>query len=343
MKRFPGWVFGMALALDTFSALASVQLDIAPRKQWDNRYGYCGECCIQQSALYYGAYISQYRAREIIDPTQWQDVWVPENSGPVFDALRLNYEAWDSSRPKPQYMAYFAWIKGHLQQGHPVIFDVFVQGESDPDYDHIMLAIGFTSPDSTVYHATDRLIFNDNYMRAPYDQAFGSLYDTRAMEGNGRYYEYCIPKRVDRGCAVTGIKDSSGAARPVSLKLNRWDEPNITKGAAPAQLTATIQMRSLVAGKSYALLRYDDYRQVPTSGYLSSAFSKKTVFTASGSTKTLTDYFMSDKIVIYRCVPNSKEASLAGEQAFSGVLLDWVMSGFDIRFLAQPDRLFGAE
>jgi hypothetical protein len=49
-------------------ANASVQLNIPPRAQWDNNNGYCGECAIQQIALYYGSYISQYNARKIIDP-----------------------------------------------------------------------------------------------------------------------------------------------------------------------------------------------------------------------------------------------------------------------------------
>jgi hypothetical protein len=282
-----------------------VQLDIPPREQWDNNAGYCGECTIQQIALYYGTYISQYRAREIIDPTQQQDVWVPENSGPIFDALRLNYVAWNSSLPTPQYQAYLVWAKTHLQQGHPVIIDVFVDGESSPDYDHIMPATGFTSTDTNAYHATDTLVFNDNYETTPYTRTFGSLYDTRSMNGNGATYEYCIPRDTDYGCAVTGIKDTSGTALPVSLKVNRWNEPNISAGFSPAQMTATIQVKSLVAGGSYALLRYNNYSTVPTSGFLTSAYSTSTVFTATNSVHTLSDTFMSDKIVIYRCVASA--------------------------------------
>jgi hypothetical protein len=64
-----GFVFGFAWAVAGLWARASVQLDIPPRAQWDNNNGYCGECSIQQCALYYGTYISQYRAREIVYPT----------------------------------------------------------------------------------------------------------------------------------------------------------------------------------------------------------------------------------------------------------------------------------
>ena len=311
MKKSYGYALaltGLAVALPC-SAL--VQLDIPPRLQWDNNDGYCGECSIQQIALYFGAYISQYRAREIIDPTQQQDVWVPENSGPIFDALRLNYQAWDSSLTTPQYQAYLIWAKAHLQQGHPVIVDVFVQEESSPDYDHIVAATGFTSTDTNTYHAIDTLVFNDNYEPTPYTRTFGSLYDTRSMSGNGAVYEYCIPKNTDYGCAVTGVKDTTGMLLPVSLKLNRWDEPNVSLGDSPAQLTATVTIRSLAAGSHYALLRYNTYTSVPTSGYLTSAYSTSTIFTATSDVHTLTDRFMSDKIVIYRCVPFAGTADVS--------------------------------
>jgi hypothetical protein len=293
----------VALALASFSAAASVQLDIAPRKQWNNNNGYCGECSIQQIALYYGAYISQYRSRQLIDPTQVQDVWVPENSAPIFDALRLNYDVWNSAQAQPQYQAYLVWIKKHLKQKHPVIIDVFVAGESDPAYDHIMTAVGYTSVDALTYHAEDRLLFTDHYLNAYYNRSFGSIYDTRSMNGNGARYEYCIPRDVDRGCAVTGIKDTSGTARRVYLKVNRWDEPNISKGALPVVLTGTIKVTGLTPGKSYALLRYNNYKNVPTSNYLNSLFSKKTVFKATSSTQSFTDTFKSSAFVIYRCVP----------------------------------------
>ncbi len=293
--------------LTSLSAAASVQLDIPPRAQWDENNGYCGECSIQQAALYYGTYISQYRARAIIDPTQVQDLWVPDHSGQVFDALRLNYQNWTSGLTT-QYQAYLIWTKAHLQQGHPVIITVFVQDGDYSDYDHIIPATGFTSSTTNSYIASDKLVFNDNYMSTAYSRTFGSLWDTRSLAGNGATYEYCIPRDTDYGCAVTGVKDTTGTLLPVSLKLNRWDEPNLIQGKAAATLTATVKISSLTTGNSYALLRYNTYANVPTSGYLSSGFDTKTVFTATGSSHTLTDTFLSDKIVIYRCVPNTVAA-----------------------------------
>ena len=141
-------------------------------------------------------------------------------------------------------------------------------------------------------------------MSTPYTRTFLTIWATRIGANYGAY-EYYIPKNKDYGCAVTGVKDASGTLLPVSLKLNRWDEPNVSQGKAPAILTATLKIRSLTAGNSYALLRYNTYANVPTSGYLASSYDTKTVFTATNTSHSLTDTFLSDKIVIYRCVPNT--------------------------------------
>lgn len=315
----------------TVWANASVQLDIPPRAQWENGSGYCGECSVQQFALYYGTYISQYRVREIIDPTQQREILVPANSGPVFDALRLTCEAWNSAQAAPQYQNYLVWVKAHLQQTHPVIVDVYVQGLNDPDYDHIIPATGFISVDTNSYHSTDSLVFHDNYATTPFTRTFGTLYDTRAMSGNGATYSNCIPRDIDYGCAVTGIKNGSDPVLPVSLKVDRWDEPNISLGMAPVRMNATIQVSALTTGVSYVLLRYNDYHRVPTNNYLSSTYDSSTTFTATNSTQTLSDFFMSDATVIYRCVP--------------ALSMSLQLTGADVRiqFATQTNKLYGVD
>lgn len=329
-----GWL-GLLWAMSCVWANASVQLDIPPRAQWDNSHGYCGECSIQQFALYYGTYISQYRVREIIDPTQQQQVLVPDNSGPIFDALRLTYEAWNSTQSTPQYQNYLVWTKAHLQQAHPVILDVYMQGLSDLDYDHIIPATGFTSGDTNLYHAADTLVFSDNYATNLFTRTFGTLYDTRAMSGNGATNTYCIPRDIDFGCAVTGIKDGSGTALPVALKVDRWDEPNISLGMLPVQLNATIQIGALTPGVAYVLLRYNDYHNVPTNNYLSSAYNSATTFVATNRTQTLADAFMSDATVIYRCVPALLFAPTHALQ----------LAGADvqIQFVTQTNKVYGVD
>jgi len=282
---------------------ASVQLNIPPRLQWDDNSGYCGEVSIQSIALFYGTYISQHRVRAIIDPTQQQDTLVPYNSGPIFDALRLNYTEWNSKSATPQYQAFLVWTKNQLAQNHPVIFDVFIKGLKDPDYDHIITATGFSSPDTTTYHDTDTLVFNDNYAATHFTRTFGSMPDIRSMKGNGATYTYCIPRNVDYGCAVTGIQDNSGTALPVCVEVDQWNEPNLLHSAAPTPMNAVVTIGSLTAGSAYVLLRYNSYQTVPTNNYLASAYSNATYFMATGATRTINDAFMSDATVIYRCIP----------------------------------------
>ena len=132
------------------------------------------------------------------------------------------------------------------------------------------------------------------------------LIDTRSMEHNGARYEYCIPQAVDYGCAVTGIRDDDKVARPVRVKVNRWDEPNPWRGQSPVTLRATITVRSLTAGRSYVLLRYDDHRKVPVKGFLSSAYASSRAFSAAGPTAVFNDSFKSNGVAIYRCVPAAK-------------------------------------
>jgi hypothetical protein len=335
VNRKSGFLFGFVWVVASLWANASVQLDIPPRRQWDNNNGYCGECSIQQCALYYGTYISQYNVREIIDPTQQQDVWAPDNSGPIFDVLRLHYVAWNSDEATPQYQNYLVWTKSHLQQNQPVIIDVYVQGCDDPYYDHIIPATGFTSGDTNTYHGTDTLVFNDNYSTTSFTRLFSTLNDTRAMEGNGAIYEYCIPTDTDFGCAVTGIEDSSGTALPVYLSVNLWNEPNISEGASPVQMNATIQVSALKTGTAYVLLRYNDYHNVPTNNYLSSAYNTATTFVATNSTQTLYDSFMSNGTVIYRCVPAPSAPAINSLQ----------LAGAKVRigFTTQTNMLYGVD
>ena len=217
-----------------------------------------------------------------------------------------------------------------------MIFDVFSQGLDDPDYDHIITATGFTSPDTTIYHDTDTLVFNDNYAATPFTRTFGSLPDTRSMNGNGAAYTYCLPRDFDYGCAVTGIKDDSGTALPVYVAVDQWNEPNLVLSAAPVPMSAVVTIRSLTAGSDYVLLRYNSHQTVPTNNYLASSYSKATYFSATGATRSINDTFLSDATVIYRCIPVS--------------LVPPVITSFDattttltLRFSTQTNRTYYVE
>lgn len=301
-----GFVIFVLLISAPAGAIAYGQvLDIPPRLQWDEKNGYCGECSVQQIALYYGAYLSQYKIREIFDPTQKRDLWI-ENNGPTLKALRLKSEQWNFGQSQPQWKKFLVWMKQHIRLGHPVIMGVFYWDPEDPadDYDHIVPAIGAVSKDFSRYLPEDTLTFNDDYTFRHFTRRFSTMADTRSMEENGDRYEFCIPKLVDYGCAVTGIRDDEKKTLPVRVKVNRWDEPDPWQGEAPVTMKATVTVRSLEPGRSYVLLRYNDYKKVPVKNFLASAYAVSWRFKATGKTASFSDSFKSNGVAIYRCVPS---------------------------------------
>lgn len=280
-------------------AQISVLLNIPGRLQWDNANGYCGETSIQMSALYYGNYICEDVCRTVAGG----ELLVAGNDVTALNAFSFTYEEWDYNQATPQYQNYLVWTKQHLNNRHPVIITVFVLGMSDPDYDHIIPAIGFNATNVNTFNGADELMFNDCYDSIYYTRTFASVWDTRSMSGNGATNEYCIPKNVDYGIAVTGIKDVQHVTKPVHLSIDSWDEPNISLGENPKVLHATITADSLTAGQKYALLRYNNYLNVPSSNFNPLTADSAIYFTASSATESFTNSFMSNTAVFYRCIP----------------------------------------
>ena len=285
-------------------ARTAIQLPIPPRYQWEERKGYCGESCVQQAALLFGSYVSQHACRALIDPRQRRPFLVAMNDRRVlrllqFDSAEFPYP----DHRTPQFEPYLTWTKQHLAAGHPVLITAYGKYLRDPDYDHIMLATGFDAQQIDRHQDADVLVFNDCFSRDACHRTVASLSDDRRMRGNGRDHEFCIPTRVDFGCAITGIIDQSGDVRPVRLTLAMNREPNIMAGASPEQLDLVVTIEGLTTGTRYALYRYDDHRHVPTSGYASSRYDTVDTFVASGSTRETTTTVMSDRIVTFRCVP----------------------------------------
>jgi len=274
-------------------------LNIPGRLQWDNANGYCGETSIQMSALYYGNYICENVCRNVAGG----ELLVAGNDTDALSAFSLTYDEWDYNQTMPQYQSYLIWAKQHLYKKHPVIITVYIKGLTDPDYDHIIPAIGFTAANVNSYNAADNLMFNDCYNSAYFTRSFSSIWDTRNMTGNGATYEYCIPKNVDYGVAVTGIKDFQHETKPIHLAIDSWDEPNVSIGASPKMLHATITADSLETSLQYALLRYNNYQNVPSCNFSPLTADAAIYFTANGPTKMFTDSFMSNTAVFYRCIP----------------------------------------
>jgi hypothetical protein len=286
----------------SFSGISQVSrhLDIPARLQWDNDGGYCGETSIQMIGLYYGNYISQNSCRIIAGG----EVLIGNDNGEVaLDKMAFNYEAWDYTKPAPQYQNYLVWLKKQLCQSHPVIIGVFVDGETNTEYDHILPAIGFSSVDTNSFNNTDRLDFNSCYDPSFFSRTFQSIWDTRSMMGNGATNTYCIPRDVDYAVAVTGIKDVDHVTKPVQLTINRWDEPNVSIGESPATITATIKIDSLVIGENYALLRYNTFSSVPAAHFSEAGTYSTQYFTATAKQQIFTASFLSNSCAFYRCVP----------------------------------------
>ncbi len=303
---------GQTKAQDSAAAVISTRnppavtrlLTIPARRQWDNNDGYCGETCIQSFAMYYGTYISQYQARAMVNADQRHELVISENGDVVLKNLRLTYEQWNSGgRPTPQCKAYLAWTKQQLHDGHPVIGTAYMKEESDPDYDHIVPFIGFqSSHDETNYHDDDALVFYDNYARNALVRPFNTMDATRSDATKGAY-PYYIPRSVDYGCAVTGIVDPHHETAPVQLSIDRWDEPNVVVGERAVTLHATLTIGRLAPGKTYSLLRYDDYRRVPEAAFVAKGgYVWKYRFKAVGAAYRVSDTFSSNACIIYRCV-----------------------------------------
>lgn len=284
-------------------AVRTTLLAIPPRQQWDENGGYCGETSIQSFALYFGTYASQFRIREFINPDQQSQLLVGVNEQIALRALQLKYDQWNFNRPIPQSKNYLAWVKQSMQRGAPVIGTLYIRGMTDPDYDHIVPMVGFrSSSDSNRYQPRDVLLFNDNFANSTLSRTFGTLAATR-RGANTRSFMYAIPSRVDYGCAVTGIVDTLRETVPVRLQVDRSWEPNLIAGAQPVAMDATLVVQSLVPGKTYSLLRYDDPAAVPDSGFLANGgYTRAHSFTATAATQTFTDQFLSNAVVTYRCV-----------------------------------------
>lgn len=288
-------------------SVTTTSLPIPPRLQWDELDGYCGECSLQQAALYFGTYVSQFACRGIINPNQKRQLLVGVNDQTVLTALRLKSDEFNYNQASSQQFAgYFGWLKQHLKLNHPAMIVAYVKGLSDPDYDHIMLATGFTSSNSTTYVATDRLYFNDCFTPTANMRVASTLADTRKMRVNGARYEFCIPTNICYGCAITGINDTSGAAVPVQIQLASWSEPDVMAGAAPAMLSGTVSVSGLTTGSSYSLYRYNNHLNVPTTNYVRSNYTSVVNFIASNPTATFPVTMISNGVAVFRCLPAGK-------------------------------------
>jgi hypothetical protein len=119
------------------AAVVNVQLDMPPRLQWPQSGGYCGETSLQMSGLYFGAWISQFVAREKGGGDQEEgQLLLPYSSSDNIDeggrnlfkaavALGFSVNAFPS-RQRQQSRKLLQWARKQLIAKKPVIYGIFV-------------------------------------------------------------------------------------------------------------------------------------------------------------------------------------------------------------------------
>jgi hypothetical protein len=69
-------------------------------------------------------------------------------------------------------------------------------------------------------------LFDEEYTKT----AFGKVWDSRSMSSNGKQLDFAIPRDVNYGIAVKGIKDIEKQFLPVRVTLKENSEPNVSIG-----------------------------------------------------------------------------------------------------------------
>lgn len=267
--------------------------------------------------LYYGCWISQNVVRSINEGELLiTDEGDDENT---LTTLLFNFERWRfESEHQPQFKKYCAWLKKHLIKQHPCIITVFLHDDDDDDrseeYDHIMPAVGIEYKGlDDEYDPNDVLLlynlFDLKLLKRQLSE--NDMIKTRDTCKSPTETGGCIPRQITYGYAILGIKDEQQATVPVRLNVNIPNEPNVSIGEKPVMMQGTVTIYDLVPGRDYALLRYNSYKNVPTSGdsqtFLKSNYHRSYEFKANNSTYTYVDpeEIPSKSSTYYRCVPIS--------------------------------------
>lgn len=128
-----------------------------------------GESCdvrndrISRSGLYYGAWISQQLVRDINQGEYLLHKQTPDDRRDplrTLSVLHLTFDEWNwRESPQPQFREYCRWMKQSILRGHPVIFVVYLFYSHDPNYDHIMPAVGVRFREAETDDPDDVLIY----------------------------------------------------------------------------------------------------------------------------------------------------------------------------------------
>lgn len=307
-------------------------LDIAPRFQWEENYGYCGETSLVSAGLYYGQYASQYDVRDWASDGANQaredsQLLLGVNDVHAAGRAHLHAERWQGSGTED----FLAWVKENVLAGYPVIIGVYTNerrlygdthaGAGDAEYDHIVPVVGIGSnhPLTDVgYYADDTLTFSDNGLVGDdtpagseylYTYAFGDFSKTRTDANAADAPWYALASEgANYGLVVKGPDAAATLPVRVATSVN-YESPEITDGgtsrpeASAVELTVTVS--GLEPGVDYVLYRYDDIDRVPQADFndnAASAGASWPIRVDAGSELTVVDARMSSDVAVYRAV-----------------------------------------
>jgi hypothetical protein len=299
-------------------------MNTQPGYQWNDAGGYCGSFATQRAAMAKGAWISQQQVRDHTKSGGGNDNEILDtNIDLAWQNLKLKYESFDfRHEATPHVDKIRKFMKKQMSAGNVVVmmiqkaghrFPIYGMKEPSGFYDHVVPFTGIMSD----HPLTDEQFYDDDYIVHytdhsvyPYYRSMESLvgaYNGKSScpstSGDAQYV--CLHPKYGFGWALQGFQDSKDGL-PLSLTVDPWEqEPDTRRGSKATQLTGTLHIEGLSAGKKYAVYRWDsvsaafDYSN-PTSVHR---------FTASGSTEKYTDSktFISSGTTYYRCIVDSSD------------------------------------
>ncbi|WP_208451774.1 hypothetical protein [Burkholderia gladioli] len=311
-------------------------LDIRPRLQWRENFGYCGEISMISAGLYFGQYISQYDARAIASRSTPQykrgsQLLLGVNDSYAGAQMHLKTVEWHGGE-NSDTNSFLLWIKRNIALDFPVLIGIYTNhyyfdgssdaGLGDPEYDHIVPVIGVESKVSlasaSAYSGDDVVLFSDNGIWPPtgkpaylFSYSFREFQKSRAQANAPSAGLYSLAKAgANFGIAITGVIDEDHETVPVRVSVSRSDEqPDIAEGSdlrpRAIPLTLTVKVSGIEPGVNYRLYRYNRMESVPDrafNAHAQQAVRQWEIDIASGSSAVITERIWSNEIAVYRAV-----------------------------------------
>jgi hypothetical protein len=323
------------------SSLAyNAMLQLQPRIQWNENFGYCGETSYITAGLYFGQYLSQFHARALASPhieqssSASQLLLGPGNQNKNNDITAANAMqlTWDrySFTSETSTTDFLSWVKRMIAYGFPVAIGVLMNTsifdvpDPDSEYDHIVPVYGISSNHTlsdTSYYPEDEIYFYDNGVyrlkNGVYDPGgvpvnyFSSSFQEFQNSRNGantgtRPYSLLIQKgeHNNYGMALKGITPNPSNSLRIQITTDPNQETNEIEdnsSVKPSPIAMTISITALGLVPGVNYMIYR-FNSFDDVKTLPLDLSKAVNKWPISSTSSfpLTDAIRSDEVVIYR-------------------------------------------